>query len=335
MIYIVPICFGVCVTLLIAVSSKHLRAKWFLFAYLATLVFTMTVSAAPKLGQPVPEALLHLVAALELTYGPWFYLYSVALTSGEGGFKKWYGLLFVPAVFGLFVTPGFFSEIQNVIYVGLILRNLYRAALAESATPKRALRSKVVIAGAGAALAFLLLTFVLAIVQHFLKFFPEGAAYPATIGAFLAIAGFHLRFPDAYYDHWPLGAERSVDEQTRKLGLSAEDLDNLMQSVQVYLKEHHPQRDPELNITGLAEQLGLAPAQLSFLVNNRIQKRFTDFINELRASEARDLLTAGSQSVTEVMLAVGFRSKSTFYKYFKSLTGTTPTDFIKSKSSSA
>lgn len=95
-------------------------------------------------------------------------------------------------------------------------------------------------------------------------------------------------------------------------------LDGLMRQDAVY-------QNSELDLTGLARQVGVSSHQLSELVNTRLGKNFPRFLREYRIEAAKAmLLEEPDASVLSVGLSAGFTSQSSFYDAFREITGMTP-----------
>jgi AraC-like DNA-binding protein len=100
-------------------------------------------------------------------------------------------------------------------------------------------------------------------------------------------------------------------------------LEQLMSSVRVY-------QDPDLDVDGLADSMGVSSRSLSALINGHYGKNFYEFVNEYRVSEAKRLLEDGdasSMTIQQVFESAGFNSKSTFNTFFKKATGSTPSEY--------
>lgn len=90
--------------------------------------------------------------------------------------------------------------------------------------------------------------------------------------------------------------------------------------------------DPELTIGQLAEALDVHPHHLSQVINTMESKTFYDFVNTWRINEFKRLAAQPeNQKYTLLALAYecGFNSKTAFYRNFKSLTGQSPTQYLK------
>ena len=80
------------------------------------------------------------------------------------------------------------------------------------------------------------------------------------------------------------------------------------------------------------EELELKEKELSRLINIHEKMNFYQFINEFRIEKFKKLIQSpDSQKYSIMGLAkkAGFNSKSTFYTAFKSIEGTTPSQYQK------
>ncbi len=88
--------------------------------------------------------------------------------------------------------------------------------------------------------------------------------------------------------------------------------------------------DPELSLSGLAERLGAARNQVSFVINQRLGRNFFDFVNEYRVNEVirlmKDPARAGDKLLA-LAFSSGFNSKPTFNAVFKKVTGVAPSEY--------
>ena len=90
--------------------------------------------------------------------------------------------------------------------------------------------------------------------------------------------------------------------------------------------------DPYLGLDSLSESLDLSPGYLSFLINNYSSHNFSDYINQLRVNQVKQLIKDPdyqNYTIVSIGLESGFNSKSTFYKSFKKFTGISPAEFKK------
>lgn len=90
--------------------------------------------------------------------------------------------------------------------------------------------------------------------------------------------------------------------------------------------------NPSLNLQTLADTLGLSTHELSYVLNNGIQKNFYQFVNEYRIDEAKRLLadpSVKSPDILDVAVGSGFNSRTAFYTAFKKMVGVTPTQYAR------
>ena len=99
----------------------------------------------------------------------------------------------------------------------------------------------------------------------------------------------------------------------------------------VSARSEEPYLDQELSLRSLAAQVELHPNQLSWLLNERLNKNFNEFVNHYRVQAFKKLaLDPANAQVTLLGLAYdsGFSSKTVFNTYFKKETGRTPKQFL-------
>jgi len=89
----------------------------------------------------------------------------------------------------------------------------------------------------------------------------------------------------------------------------------------------------ELNLKSLAEDLGIHPNILSKVINEGLNKSFSDFVNEYRVNAIIEKLHSDDYNhITLLGLSYecGFNSKTTFNRVFKNIKGMTPLQYKKS-----
>ena len=91
--------------------------------------------------------------------------------------------------------------------------------------------------------------------------------------------------------------------------------------------------DENISLPQLAGMLNIHPNYLSQVINERFQKNFYDFINSYRIEEFKRIVALGknkNKTFFALALDCGFNSKASFNNSFKKITGTTPSEFVKS-----
>ncbi|HYG18267.1 MAG TPA: helix-turn-helix domain-containing protein [Ohtaekwangia sp.] len=113
-----------------------------------------------------------------------------------------------------------------------------------------------------------------------------------------------------------------------------DNLGDLLAKLEDTMTALKPYKNPELNISDLAELVGTKPHVLSRVINDTYHRNFRDFVNAYRIEEFIRLAdTRKFRHFTFLALAqeVGFNSKSTFNLAFKKLTHLSPSAYFKSK----
>ncbi|MFT3822963.1 MAG: helix-turn-helix domain-containing protein [Chitinophagaceae bacterium] len=101
-------------------------------------------------------------------------------------------------------------------------------------------------------------------------------------------------------------------------------LQKAMEQDQLYL-------NPELDLSVLSQHTGIAPKTISAVLNQHLHKSFNEFVNGYRVQESRKrLLQPNSKQLTIAAIAYesGFNSLATFQRAFKTITGTSPSEFL-------
>lgn len=91
-----------------------------------------------------------------------------------------------------------------------------------------------------------------------------------------------------------------------------------------YIKENYGE---QISLATVAENLHLNYSYLSSCFNNHAKESFTDCLNKIRISKAKELLLNVDLSISEISGAVGYTDQSYFGKVFKKLTGFTPSTY--------
>lgn len=90
-------------------------------------------------------------------------------------------------------------------------------------------------------------------------------------------------------------------------------------------------RDYDLTLQRIARKTRITARKISEAVNHVKGCSVTDLVNGYRVAEAMRLLRNSDMPITQVMLEIGFQSKSNFNRAFKALAGQTPTAYRAAK----
>lgn len=103
------------------------------------------------------------------------------------------------------------------------------------------------------------------------------------------------------------------------------DVESVLQLLNKLMDEEKIFLDEELNLEKLANELSIAPYQLSEVLNERLNASFYDYINSYRIRESEKLLVEEPErSISSIAYAVGFNSLSAFYNWFLKITCMNP-----------
>ena len=114
--------------------------------------------------------------------------------------------------------------------------------------------------------------------------------------------------------------------------LSQAEIGHYTASLLQQMTEEHLYLDHTVTLRSLAETIDLHPNKLSWLLNEKVGKNFSTYVNEYRLQAfQRKALDPANSHLTLLGLAFesGFNSKSVFNEFFKKSTGLTPKTWLK------
>ena len=86
----------------------------------------------------------------------------------------------------------------------------------------------------------------------------------------------------------------------------------------------------KLNQRDLAAELGVSPEYFSYLFSKNIGMTFSEFLRRLRVEKAKEMYASGECPKQELPYAVGFSDAKYFAQVFRSVTGESPAEYLKS-----
>ncbi len=120
--------------------------------------------------------------------------------------------------------------------------------------------------------------------------------------------------PEKYAD------KKITEKQAKKIIIQ---LNTLLQSEALH-------KNPNIKLKHLAEKLEVSSHFLSQLLNDNLDKSFSEYINGWRVESAKKLIKNNTNFTLEAIgFEAGFSSKSSFYSTFKKVTGVTPAVYKK------
>ncbi len=113
-------------------------------------------------------------------------------------------------------------------------------------------------------------------------------------------------------------------------GLDESACHQLWQEVNRIMTERKLYLDDSLQLAMLASEVGISTQELSQVLSTCAGQNFYDYVNGLRVKEVQALMADSAYqdcSLLHLAEEAGFRSKSTFNKYFKASVGQTPGEY--------
>lgn len=113
---------------------------------------------------------------------------------------------------------------------------------------------------------------------------------------------------------------------TQRLKLKNKPINNIHQIhiVVNYIEEHYAD---SITIGDIAKRCRCTESRMSHFFNEMMGCSFPDYLGQLRARKAAQLLMYEASSVTDAAMEAGFESLRTFYRVFKKNYGMTPLQF--------
>ena len=115
-----------------------------------------------------------------------------------------------------------------------------------------------------------------------------------------------------------------------KSSLSDAEMQRIEQAIIQSVKEEELYLDEHLTLMKLADEIGESSQKVSETLNRRMNTSFYNLVNRFRIEQAKELLLdpkASHLSIEGIAYECGFKSRSTFFKFFKKEVGMTPTAF--------
>jgi AraC-like DNA-binding protein len=109
------------------------------------------------------------------------------------------------------------------------------------------------------------------------------------------------------------------------------DYDQEIYKLKKYFEEALPYLNNALNINEVAVGLDMPAREVSFIINQHFNQRFTDFVNMYRIKYVNQKIKSGylnKFTVESLSKEAGFSSKSTFNVAFKKVNQCTPSEYI-------
>ena len=100
--------------------------------------------------------------------------------------------------------------------------------------------------------------------------------------------------------------------------------------VQEFMRLMHENYRQERSVGFYADKLFISPKYLSLIIKEMTGRSAAEWIDECVILEAKNLLRYSGKNIQQVAYELNFTNQSSFGKYFKHLTGMSPSQFQKS-----
>ena len=127
-----------------------------------------------------------------------------------------------------------------------------------------------------------------------------------------------------------------IENEVDKIPFIYEDYSQEINCLETYFKNNSTFLQPNLTISQVAVETHIPNRDLSYIINNYYEKRFSDFLNEMRLKHFLtkvDSNTLDSFTIEAIALESGFSSKSSFYRSFNRFYSCTPSEYLQSHQS--
>jgi len=123
-----------------------------------------------------------------------------------------------------------------------------------------------------------------------------------------------------------------LTEETSKIPFIEEDYSEQIQRINHLFEHQKTYLNKDLSLVQVAASLDIPIRELSYILNNYFNLRFTDFVNQYRIKHVITIFNDSyldNFTIESAAFEAGFTSKSGFYKSFKKLYKMTPTEYFQ------
>ncbi len=132
------------------------------------------------------------------------------------------------------------------------------------------------------------------------------------------------------------GVKNILNEEVQKIPFIVDNYTNEISIIEEYFKVNKPYLKNNLTIGFLSVALNISIRELSYIINNYYNMRFTDFVNSYRIKHIIDIYDSSyldQFTIESLAIESGFSSRSNFYKSFNKLYKMTPLEFFNKTNS--
>ena len=292
------------------------------FLGLLILMITIRVSKSVFLYfvQDIPSIIIHIGLAACAAIGPLTYLFVKSSLKEENfRIKKLYHLILMVVVIvvgeffiGYKKNPKIWVYFINLIYLQWFVYLIFSSVIFfRVKNIQDSISNYKLVTGAFFGSCLIWLVYILA---GFLSYISGAVTYSFVI----------------YFLLWSL-IERYIEfKKIRKDEIPKEIKHIVLKGLKTKFEDQKLFKNPDLNLPKLADEIGVTHHQLSEIINTELNKNVSQYINEHRIKESKNLLRSDSKDTIEkIAYDSGFSSPSNFYSNFKKKEGCTPVQYRK------
>lgn len=123
-----------------------------------------------------------------------------------------------------------------------------------------------------------------------------------------------------------------INNEIVKVPFIYEDYSQEIKSLEGYFSQSKAYLLPNLSISQVAVEANIPNRDLSYIINNYYQKRFNDYLNEMRLTHFLSKIDANTLdhlTIEAIAFDSGFSSKTSFYRAFNRFYGCTPSEYLE------
>lgn len=177
------------------------------------------------------------------------------------------------------------------------------------------------------------------IIVNSLDFHPNQIAFFLTISSFVSTLFILIYFffiPDFLYTKYFSEQDNMFqnDDYLVEEVILEQDLKDIFEEIDGYLKRTKLFLDPDLNINQLEDGLKISDRKISMIIKMNTNLNFSQFINDMRINyllETANEDLINHKTLNEIAFQFGFNSVNSFFGYFKQKLGCTPRTYFKKK----
>jgi AraC-like DNA-binding protein len=123
-----------------------------------------------------------------------------------------------------------------------------------------------------------------------------------------------------------------VENEVIKVPFIYENYTKEIKSLEKYFATNKSFLQPNISISQVSVDTQIPIRDLSYIINNYYEKRFNDYLNEMRLQHfitKIDATTLDALTIEAIAFESGFSSKSSFYRAFNRFYDCTPSEYLE------